>query len=122
LFCKIDERAPSNVTFAAEIVRNDVFTLFLIEKSRSYFKNFTRIMATIAEKVTKIIVDKLGVDESEVTPNASFTQDLGADSLDTVELIMEFEKEFNISIPDEQAEKITTVGQAVSYLEGASNS
>jgi acyl carrier protein len=122
LFCKIDERALSNVTFAAEIVRNDVFTLFLIEKSRSYFKNFTRIMATIAEKVTKIIVDKLGVDESEVTPNASFTQDLGADSLDTVELIMEFEKEFNISIPDEQAEKITTVGQAVSYLEGASNS
>jgi acyl carrier protein len=122
LFCKIGKRALSNVTFAAEIVRNDVFTLFLIEKSRSYFKNFTRIMATIAEKVTKIIVDKLGVDESEVTPNASFTQDLGADSLDTVELIMEFEKEFNISIPDEQAEKITTVGQAVSYLEGASNS
>jgi acyl carrier protein len=79
-------------------------------------------MATIAEKVTRIIVDKLGVDESEVTPNASFTQDLGADSLDTVELIMEFEKEFNLSIPDEQAEKITTVGQAVSFLEGASNS
>ena len=78
-------------------------------------------MATIAEKVTGIIVDKLGVDVSEVTPNASFTQDLGADSLDTVELIMEFEKEFNLSIPDEQAEKITTVGQAVSYLEAASN-
>ena len=74
-------------------------------------------MATIAEKVTKIIVDKLGVDESEVTSEASFTQDLGADSLDTVELIMEFEKEFNLSIPDEQAELITTVGQAISYLE-----
>ena len=74
-------------------------------------------MATIAEKVTKIIVDKLGVDESEVTTEASFTQDLGADSLDTVELIMEFEKEFNLSIPDEQAELITTVGQAISYLE-----
>ena len=74
-------------------------------------------MATIAEKVTKIIVDKLGVDESEVAPEASFTQDLGADSLDTVELIMEFEKEFNISIPDEQAEQITTVGQAIAYLE-----
>jgi acyl carrier protein len=74
-------------------------------------------MATIAEKVTKIIVDKLGVDESEVTPEASFTQDLGADSLDTVELIMEFEKEFNLSIPDEQAEQITTVGQAITYLE-----
>ena len=77
-------------------------------------------MASIAEKVTRIIVDKLGVDESEVTPNASFTQDLGADSLDTVELIMEFEKEFNLSIPDEAAEKITTVGQAVTYLEGES--
>ena len=74
-------------------------------------------MATIAERVKKIIVDKLGVEESQVTTEASFTTDLGADSLDTVELIMEFEKEFNISIPDEQAETITTVGQAVSYLE-----
>lgn len=71
----------------------------------------------IAEKVGKIIVDKLGVDESDITPEASFTNDLGADSLDTVELIMEFEKEFDISIPDEQAENIQTVGQAVSYLE-----
>jgi acyl carrier protein len=78
-------------------------------------------MATIAERVTKIIVDKLGVDEAEVTPEASFTQDLGADSLDTVELIMEFEKEFDISIPDEQAEKIQTVGNAVSYLESQTN-
>ena len=74
-------------------------------------------MSTIAERVNKIIVDKLGVDESEVTAEASFTNDLGADSLDTVELIMEFEKEFDISIPDEQAENIQTVGQAVSYLE-----
>ncbi len=74
-------------------------------------------MSSIAERVSKIIVDKLGVDESEVTPEASFTNDLGADSLDTVELIMEFEKEFDISIPDEQAENIQTVGQAVSYLE-----
>lgn len=74
-------------------------------------------MSDIAAKVKKIIVDKLGVEESEVTTEASFTNDLGADSLDTVELIMEFEKEFNISIPDEQAEKITTVGEAVSYLE-----
>ncbi|MDZ4683054.1 MAG: acyl carrier protein [Saprospiraceae bacterium] len=73
-------------------------------------------MSNIAERVSKIIVDKLGVDESEVTSEANFTNDLGADSLDTVELIMEFEKEFNISIPDEQAEKIQTVGQAVSYL------
>ncbi|MBK8698653.1 MAG: acyl carrier protein [Saprospiraceae bacterium] len=74
-------------------------------------------MSDIAEKVKKIIIDRLGVDESEVTPEASFTNDLGADSLDTVELIMEFEKEFDISIPDEEAEKIQTVGQAVSYVE-----
>ena len=74
-------------------------------------------MSEIAEKVKKIIVDKLGVDESEVTEEASFTNDLGADSLDTVELIMEFEKEFNVSIPDDQAENIGTVGQAVKYLE-----
>jgi acyl carrier protein len=74
-------------------------------------------MSNIAERVNKIIIDKLGVDESEVTSEASFTNDLGADSLDTVELIMEFEKEFDLSIPDEQAENIQTVGQAVSYLE-----
>jgi acyl carrier protein len=74
-------------------------------------------MSSIAERVSKIIVDKLGVDESEVTPEASFTNDLGADSLDTVELIMEFEKEFDIAIPDEQAENIQTVGLAVKYLE-----
>ena len=74
-------------------------------------------MSAIASRVKAIIVDKLGVEESEVTIEASFTGDLGADSLDTVELIMEFEKEFNISIPDDQAEKITTVGDAVSYIE-----
>ena len=73
-------------------------------------------MSTIAERVNKIIVDKLGVEISEVTEEASFTNDLGADSLDTVELIMEFEKEFDISIPDEQAENIQTVGQAIEYL------
>jgi acyl carrier protein len=74
-------------------------------------------MSEIAQKVKSIIIDKLGVEESEVTTEASFTNDLGADSLDTVELIMEFEKEFNISIPDEQAENISTVGQAIAYLE-----
>ena len=74
-------------------------------------------MSDIASKVKEIIVEKLGVEESEVTNEASFTNDLGADSLDTVELIMEFEKEFNISIPDEQAETIATVGDAVTYLE-----
>ena len=74
-------------------------------------------MSEIAQKVKAIIVDKLGVEESEVTTEASFTNDLGADSLDTVELIMEFEKEFNISIPDDQAEKISSVGDAISYVE-----
>jgi len=73
--------------------------------------------ADINKKVKAIIVDKLGVDESEVTSEASFTNDLGADSLDTVELIMEFEKEFNISIPDEEAESIQTVGQAIEFLQ-----
>jgi len=72
---------------------------------------------TIAERVKKTIVDKLGVDESEVLNDAHFINDLGADSLDTVELIMEFEKEFEVSIPDEEAEKIQTVGQAIDYLE-----
>ncbi|MEI6142930.1 MAG: acyl carrier protein [Mariniphaga sp.] len=73
-------------------------------------------MSDIRAKVIAIIVDKLGVDESEVTETASFTNDLGADSLDTVELIMEFEKEFNIAIPDDQAEKIGTVGDAINYI------
>ena len=74
-------------------------------------------MSEIAQRVKAIIVDKLGVEESEVVEAASFTNDLGADSLDTVELIMEFEKEFNIAIPDDQAEKIGTVGQAVDYIQ-----
>ena len=74
-------------------------------------------MSEIQTKVVKIIVDKLGVKESEVTPEASFTGHLGADSLDTVELIMEFEKAFGLQIPDEDAEKITTVGDAIKYIE-----
>jgi acyl carrier protein len=74
-------------------------------------------MSEIAKKVVDIVVDKLGVDAAEVVPAASFTNDLGADSLDTVELIMEFEKEFEISIPDEDAEKIGTVGDAITYIE-----
>ncbi|RLD58869.1 MAG: acyl carrier protein [Bacteroidetes bacterium] len=78
-------------------------------------------MSDISTKVKAIIVDKLGVDENEVTPEASFTNDLGADSLDTVELIMEFEKEFNIAIPDDQAEKIGTVGDAITYIEDNTN-
>ena len=77
-------------------------------KSNNYVRNW---------KVKAIIVDKLGVDEAEVKPEASFTNDLGADSLDTVELIMEFEKEFGISIPDDKAETIQTVGDAIKYIE-----
>ena len=76
-------------------------------------------MSEIAKKVIAIVVDKLGVEESQVTPEANFTSDLGADSLDTVELIMELEKEFNISIPDDDAPKIATVGDAIAYIENA---
>ena len=76
-------------------------------------------MSEIAEKVKAIIVDKLSVDAEDVKAEASFANDLGADSLDTVELIMECEKEFGITIPDDQAEKISTVGDAIAYIENA---
>lgn len=76
-------------------------------------------MSEISSKVKAIIVDKLVIDESEVTEKSNFMTDLGADSLDTVELIMEFEKEFDLQIPDDQAEKIATVGDAVSFIESA---
>ena len=74
-------------------------------------------MSDIATRVKEIIIDKLGVDESEVTPEASFNNDLGADSLDTIELIIEFEKEFNIEISDDQAVSIGTVGETIQYIE-----
>ena len=77
-------------------------------------------MSTIEERVKKIVVEQLGVKEDEVTPNASFVDDLGADSLDTVELVMAFEEEFGIEIPDEDAEKITRVKEAVEYIESHS--
>ena len=73
-------------------------------------------MADVESKVKEIIMNKLGVEASQVTPEASFTNDLGADSLDTVELVMEFEKAFNLQIPDEDAEKISTVGDAIRYM------
>ena len=73
-------------------------------------------MAELGQKVTDLIIEKLGVEAEDITPDASFTNDLGADSLDTVEMIMEFEKEFDVTIPDEDAEKISTVGEAISYL------
>ena len=76
----------------------------------------------VADKVKSIIVEQLGVDEEEVTPDASFVDDLGADSLDTVELVMAFEEEFDINIPDDAAEKIQTVGQAIKFIEEAQNS
>ena len=78
-------------------------------------------MAEIIDKVQAIIAEKLSVDAAEVTPDKSFTNDLGADSLDTVELIMEFEKDFGIQIPDEAAEQISTVGDAVKYIENTIN-
>jgi len=99
-----------------------LFLCFFVPLKNSVckFKNSNqlklKIMSDITAKVKAIIVDKLGVDESEVTTEASFTNDLGADSLDTVELIMEFEKEFGIAIPDDQAEKIGTVGDAINYI------
>ncbi|MBM7698362.1 acyl carrier protein [Kurthia huakuii] len=76
-------------------------------------------MATVLERVSKVVVDRLGVDESEVKPEASFREDLGADSLDVVELVMEFEEEFDMQIEDEDAEKIQTVGDAVTFIEKA---
>ena len=94
------------------MIPSDKLTFFVIRLTKK-----GKIMSDIASKVKAIIVDKLGVDENEVTPEASFTNDLGADSLDTVELIMEFEKEFDIAIPDDQAEKIGTVGEAIAYIE-----
>jgi len=76
-----------------------------------------KIMSEIESRVKAVIVDKLGVEESEVTSDASFTNDLGADSLDTVELIMEFEKQFEVKIPEDQADKISTVGDAIAFIE-----
>lgn len=94
--------------------------IFIQEGFSLQLKLKLKNMADTASRVKAIIVDKLGVEESEVTAEASFTNDLGADSLDTVELIMEFEKEFNIAIPDDQAEKIATVGDATTYIEANS--
>lgn len=86
-------------------------------KQKLLINNKFKTMSEIASRVKAIIVDKLGVDENEVTETAEFTKDLGADSLDTVELIMEFEKEFGITIPDDQASKIGTVQDAIAYIE-----
>ncbi len=97
------------------VVMSEIFCFFAADFNN---KN-RRKMTEIATKVVSIITDKLGVEESQVVPEASFTNDLGADSLDTVELIMELEKEFDLSIPDEEAEKIVTVGDAIAFIEKA---
>ena len=86
-------------------------------KTKEYINLKVKNMSEIEVKVKEIIVDKLGVDEADVVPEASFTNDLGADSLDTVELIMEFEKTFDITIPDDKAEKISTVADAIAFIE-----
>jgi acyl carrier protein len=109
-----------NKKWCKYFVYQSSYSYFAINNNlRNLFKSLNTLkMSEIAEKVKKIIVDRLGVSESEVSTESSFIKDLGADSLDTVELIMEFEKEFDISIPDEDAEKIQTVGDAVTYIEG----
>jgi acyl carrier protein len=90
---------------------------------KGYFLNLKKqeVMSTITERVTLIIADKLSIDASDVTTEANFKEDLGADSIDLVELIMEFEREFELSIPDEKAEEIQTVGNAIEFLEQAIN-
>ena len=107
---------PRKILILANL-KNRFRDLLVIEKYKLLTQQKIKIMSEIESKVKSIIVDKLGVDEAEVKPEASFTNDLGADSLDTVELIMEFEKSFGISIPDDEAEKISTVGDAISYIE-----
>ena len=107
------------IVFQSKIKINSKIQVYNLKFFIFVHNNKPSIMSDISSRVKAIIVDKLGVDENEVVPTASFTNDLGADSLDTVELIMEFEREFDIQIPDDQAEKIETVGQAVQYIESA---
>jgi acyl carrier protein len=116
----LENLCNKNAVSRSKISENAIFFVSLcrkITKQISLLTQKTTVMSDVAARVKAIIVDKLGVEETEVTPEASFTNDLGADSLDTVELIMEFEKEFGLSIPDDQAEKITTVGDAITFIE-----
>jgi len=106
-----------NKIFIKKFELTNHFCFFAPAKLINFINLKLLIMSDITSRVKSIIVNKLGIDESEVIPEASFTADLGADSLDTVELIMEFEKEFGISISDQDAEKIATVGDAISYME-----
>lgn len=119
----VNELFTCNLFSVSDQLSEDIFCLygfsFFLCKLKNLINDFE--MSDIKSRVISIIVDKLGVEESEVTNEASFTNDLGADSLDTVELIMEFEKEFNIAIPDDQAENIQTVGDAVTYIEQNAN-
>src|SRR5436305_15337825 len=84
-------------------------------------RRIDKVAASVLERVKDIVADNLGVDREKITPETSFVNDLGADSLDTVELVMELEEEFDINIPDDAAEKIQTVGQAVQYIESGTN-
>ena len=104
----------NRLTTFGRLVESYQFRLYLRRLAR---KEISQSMASVEEKVKQIIVEQLGVDEGEVTPNASFVDDLGADSLDTVELVMAFEEAFEIEIPDEDAEKIRTVKDAVDYIQ-----
>ena len=120
----LEQIAQKNQLCALKSFSNSIkITYFALQNRKKTFINnkiFTT-MSEIASRVKAIIADKLNVDENEVTENAEFTKDLGADSLDTVELIMEFEKEFGITIPDDKAEGITTVKDAIDYIEAAKN-
>lgn len=113
----VNQHNQSNYTKNVLSKEKNVFLCNVLKITNEVLTKNLKIMSDIASRVKAIIVDKLGVDENEVTSEANFTNDLGADSLDTVELIMEFEKEFNIAIPDDQAEGIATVGDAVKYIE-----
>ena len=111
-------KLPNKAFFLSFIQKNSLLLQKFFFRAEKVFINLKLLeMSEIKEKVVSIIVDKLGVDPSEVVETANFTQDLGADSLDTVELILDFEKEFGVSIPDDQTENIQTVGDAIKYIE-----
>jgi acyl carrier protein len=105
------------------ILAGDITCLTIqhINDTQSVSRRIVKVAATVMERVKDIVADNLGVDREKITPETSFVNDLGADSLDTVELVMELEEEFDINIPDDAAEKIQTVGQAVSYIESGMN-
>ena len=105
------------------LLTNLVNILYLVGFDSAVFTHRRTVhVASVAERVIDIVADQLGVDKEKITPETSFVNDLGADSLDTVELVMELEEEFDINIPEDSAEKIQTVGQAIKFIEEAQNS